>query len=282
MCGSVIEYPDGGGELSASVPRKGGPSRGSDNGELRQYERELRELGTAEADRLAEQRGDRRRARSGEEAARRARGRVRKVVRFYALTYMVTLTFPDKGVHDYNHALRLLQDFVHDHGQCLHLGGHYIAVPELHPGGHGWHWHVLVWRRFSKVELEALRCGWTDYLGRKGMVPSGGANFVRIDVKRWGSAVAAAGYAAKYVGKTFESSGIGKGRRRFLVSLGAEIEARRFVAGSVEEVAETVRAAVPSAHVIEVPSEDGRPPIVWAGWERQRFAQRQRRGHRAD
>jgi hypothetical protein len=180
---------------------------------------------------------------------------------------MVTLTFPGVGVHDYNRALRLLQNYIHDHGGQLHLGGHYLAVPELHPGKHGWHWHVLVHRRFSRQELDALWCGWTNYLGRKGIEPSGGARFVRVDVKRWGTASRAAGYAAKYVGKTFEGAAIGKGRRRFLVSLGAEIEAQRFVAASVEEVAAAVREEVPSAYVIEVGAEDGRPPIVWAGWD---------------
>ncbi len=267
VSGSVIEYPDGGGEVSASAARQAGRAAGSGNAELRAYERDLREHGPGEARRLAEERRDKRQTRSAEEAVRRARSRVRRVVRYFGLTHMVTLTFPGAGVHDYNRALRLLQDFVHDHGTRLHLGGHYLAVPELHPGGHGWHWHVLVHRRFSNSELAALRHGWTDYLGRKDMGPSGGARFVRIDVKRWGSPSAAAGYAAKYVGKTFEGASIGKGRRRFLVSLGAEIEAKRFVAESVEEVAAVVREEVPGAHVIEVPTEDGRPPIVWAGWD---------------
>ena len=76
---------------------------------------------------------------------------------------MVTLTFPAEGVHDYDRSLRYLQDFLHDHGELLRLGGHYLAVPELHPGGHGWHWHVLVGRRFAKVELADLRQGWTDF-----------------------------------------------------------------------------------------------------------------------
>jgi hypothetical protein len=265
--GTIIDYPDGGGELSACVAQRGGKPQGGDANEWRTYERELRTHGVAEANRLAEERRETREGRTVEEAVRRARSRVRRVVRYYSLTYMVTLTFASEGVHDYNRALRLLQDFIHDHGELLRFGGHYVAVPELHPSGHGWHWHVLVHRRFSKTELEALRCGWTDYLSRKDMGPSGGARFVRIDVKRWGSAAAASGYAAKYVGKTFEGAAIGKGRRRFLISLGAEVEAQRFIAGSVEDVAAVVREEVPGAHVIEVPAEDGRPPIVWAGWD---------------
>jgi hypothetical protein len=39
-----------------------------------------------------------------------------------------------------------------------------------------------------------------------------------------------------------------------------------FVAESVEEVAEAVRDVAPDAYVVEVKPEEGRPPIVWAGW----------------
>jgi len=265
--GSIIDYPDGSGELFATVVRPGGRGTSSEIGEWRLYHKEIREQGVPEADRRACERQDRRQERNREEAVRRARTRVRRVVRYYNLTYMVTLTFPGEGVHDYDQALRYLQDFVHDHGGLLRLGGHYIAVPELHPSGHGWHWHVLVCRRFTPSELAALRLGWTHFLGRRGMEPSGGARFVRIDVKAWGSACRAAGYASKYAAKTFEQASIGKGRRRFLSSQGAVVDKREFVAASVREVSLAVREEVPSAHVIEVEAEAGRPPIVWAGWD---------------
>jgi hypothetical protein len=86
-------------------------------------------------------------------------------------------------------------------------------------------------------------------------------------VKAWGSAARAAGYASKHAGKTFEQALIGKGRRRFLSSQGAVVDKQKFVAASVAEVGEVVRQEVPSAHVIEVDAEEGRPPIVWAGWD---------------
>ena len=262
---SVIEYMDGV-ELSA-VPTTG-PRRRRDpmESELRMYEHDLREVGPEEANQRAAQRREGKSARSVEESARRARSRVRRVVRYYGLRYMVTLTFPGDGVHEYNRALRLLQDFIHDHGATLRLGGHYVCVPELHPGGHGWHWHALVCRRFSKAELRALWEGWTAFLTRRGMAPSGGAQFVRVDVKDWGSAAAASGYATKYVSKAFEDGGLRKNRRRFLASQGAVVEAQRATAESLDEV-EAVACAVPGAFVRRLEGEGGRPPIVWAIWD---------------
>jgi len=131
----------------------------------------------------------------------------------------------------------------------------------------GGNWHVLVSRRFTRCGLASLRQGWTDFLGRRAIVPSGGARFVGIDVKAWGSALRAASYASKYAGKTFESASVGKGRRRFLAPIGAAVEKQAFVAASVREVADLIRQVAPSAHLIEVDAEAGRPPIVWAGWD---------------
>ena len=263
---SVIEYPDGV-ELSA-VPL-GRPSERGGSGELREWQLRQEEewrYGGSEAESRATAREEAKAQHSQDESVRRAKTRVRRVVRFYSLRYMVTLTFPGEGVHDYNRALRYVQDFIHDHGEVLHLGGCYLSVPELHPGGHGWHWHVLVHRRFSKAELKTLWIEWTAFLGRRGMHPSGGAEYVRIDVKRWGSSASAARYAAKYVGKSLEGTGLGKNRRRFLASQGAVVEAEKAYADSLDEVQE-VAESIPGGYVIKTESEEGRPPIVWASWD---------------
>ncbi|MEI7814973.1 MAG: hypothetical protein WCJ13_09290, partial [Coriobacteriia bacterium] len=262
---SVYEYRDGV-ELTA-VPRTGRhKGRSTSDTELRQYENDLRDFGPEEAKQRAEERRAGRVGRSSEESVRRGKGRVRRLVRYYGLTLMVTLTFPGVGVHDYNESLRLVQNFIHDHGELLHLGGHYVAVPELHPSGHGWHWHVLVRRRFTRNELRAVREGWTAYLGRRGMHPSGGAKSVRVNLKDWQTGAVAAGYASKYVGKTFEQAHLGKNRRRFLASQGAVVEAMRATAESLEQVQEIARS-VPGGAVKWVEGEGGRPPMVWAGWD---------------
>ena len=262
-----IQYPDGGGELYGVVTGRG--SRLIDAG-AREWQKRLveeRVYGPQRADELAGERAVERAAHSEAECARRARCRVRRLCRQYGLDHMVTLTFPGEGVKPYDRALRLLQDFIHDHGRVLHLGGVWLAVPELHPGGHGWHWHVLVSRRFKKPELLALRVGWTEYLRRRGVAPSGGAEFVRIDVKRWPDAARAAAYAAKYAGKSFDGDDRQKGRKRYLIPRGLDVPVLRGCAVSLDEV----RAVIDQVHVASVfeSSDDAEwrgPPMVWSSW----------------
>ena len=264
--GKVFEYAEDGGEIVAVVVGRGRHVRDLGLREQRESQRDRRFLSEEEARRRAEERARLRAERSALESERRARTRVRRIVRTYGLRFMVTLTFPGDGIHDYDAALRLFQDFMHDHGDVLHRGRVWVAVPELHPKGHGWHWHVLVARRFPRAKLDGLRRSWTDCLGRRGILPSGGATFVRIDVKAWGSAAKAAAYASKYISKTFGQGHIGKGRHRFLCAQGAIVAARMFTAPSLDWVEGQVRR-IESARVYVADACDGRPPMVWAGWE---------------
>lgn len=142
-----------------------------------------------------------------------------------------------------------------------------MAVPELHPGGHGWHWHVLMSRRFKKLELQALRIGWTEFLRRRDMVPSGGAEYARIDVKAWPDAARAAAYAAKYAGKGFEGDRE-KGRKRYLTRRGLDVPVLRGCAASLDEL----RAAIDQANVaVRFESSEEcewrGPPMVWSSWD---------------
>ena len=262
----VIAYPDGGGEAYAVKTTHPRPrSKIAAGIQWLEEQDEIARLGPEEAARLGTSRARARAARSADESARRARSKVRRLVRTYQLSYMVTLTFPGDGVREYDRALRLLQDFLHDHGNIVHRGGFWLGVPELHPGGHGWHWHVLVPSRFSRNELAALWDGWTAYLGRRGMQPSGGARRVRIDVKSWGTACHAARYAAKYVGKTFEKGGVGRNRRRFLSAQGGRVDTMRCGIGSLNTLVD-VLSPYESVHVIRSDDTNGGPPIAWAGW----------------
>jgi hypothetical protein len=137
-------------------------------------------------------------------AYRRAKTKVRRIYRYYELRVMVTLMFPGEGVHDYDQALLYVQKFINDRGSALHLGGVYVAVPELQPKGHGWHLHVLIHRRFTLKEKEWLDWQWTLLLKRKGMKVSGCAKFARINLKDFKNARSGAAYASKYINKTFE------------------------------------------------------------------------------
>jgi len=264
----IIQYPDGGGELFGVVIGKRRPRLvESDVWESRRREFEADVYGSERADEMAEERRAEGKERSDKECARRARCRVRRLCRQYELNHMVTLTFPGCGIHVYDQALRLLQDFIHDHGHSLHRGCTWLAVPELHPSGHGWHWHVLVPGRFTKDELSGLRVGWTEYLRRHGMPPSGGALFTRIDVKRWPSAAHAATYAAKYAGKSFDGDDRQKGRKRYLIPRGVEVPVQRALAGSLDEV-RAVIDQIDATRVFESLDDDEwlGPPMVWSSW----------------
>lgn len=180
---------------------------------------------------------------------------------------MVTLTFPAAGVHDYDEALRYVQNFMHDHGHLVRRKGEYVAVPELHPNGHRWHWHVLVSKRFTKAELKALREGWTKYLERKGLTPSGGAHYVRVNLKEFKSPVHASAYAVKYIGKSFGRLDNMKYRKRYLASKGIKIET---IEGKANDLAEVLEFAkyIDGAYVYESSdnSEWQGPPLVWVNW----------------
>jgi hypothetical protein len=132
---------------------------------------------------------------------------------------MATFTFPGDGVQEYDRAYKLFAEWLHKFGRTWF--GVYLAVGELHPDGHGWHWHLLhpVDRRLNKEELYAMRQSWTDFVGRRGLTPGEGASVVRVRLDYMKSARVAGRYAGKYVSKGFgEAGGVAAGRQRYLRS----------------------------------------------------------------
>lgn len=178
------------------------------------------------------------------EHARRASCNIRRRARNAGLSKLWTFTFPGLGVHNFDEAERLFARWLNDYGN-KYLGGYYVAVPEMHPGGHGWHWHLLT-RKY--VDVNAVRRSWTRFLGGKGMNPSGGAKFVRVHVKRLGSTRRAAMYVSKYITKELGLY-IPKGRKRYKYGKNTSIpepksvdyfncgiyEAYRFILDGLEE-----------------------------------------------
>jgi hypothetical protein len=117
------------------------------------------------------------------------------------MRWMVTFTFPGEGVHEYDKAFGLMARFIHRYRGVLGLNC-YLVVAEEHPGGHGWHFHMLIPFRPNVGWINRCRVLWTEFLKRRGMPPSGGARYTRIDVKEFDGPASAARYAAKYVTKT--------------------------------------------------------------------------------
>jgi hypothetical protein len=126
------------------------------------------------------------------------------------MKYMGTLTFPGLGIHDFDRAQALCGEFLRLYGKSLFV--RWLAVPELHPDGHGWHWHVLTDRR---IPVNRVRSQWTSYLARRGLEVSGGARWVRFNVTMFKSSQGAARYAAKYVSKVCD---VPAGRHRYAMS----------------------------------------------------------------
>lgn len=258
-----IEYPDGGAELFG-VRRIDRKSNNSDDFESLPDENdsvscEKREKQTlTPADKASWSRLS---------ACRRAKTKVRRICRYYGLHVMVTLTFPSEGIQDYDTALYCVQKFINDHGECLHLGGVYVAVPELHPSGHGWHWHVLIERTLTKEELNNLRWQWTLFLERKGIYLSSGAKFARINVKAFANAQNGAAYASKYIGKSFESDTREINRKRYLASKRAMVPIKHGNAFSLDEV-RSFLFKIEGTFVYDSSNSDdwSGPDTLWACW----------------
>lgn len=263
----LIQYPDGGGELYGAY-RMGSKDNGvaAEREEIQQAAEE-REHGPLVASLLANKRDELKAERSVQTAVQRARTQVRRIIRMYELRVMVTFTFPDEGVHDYDQALKLMQRFINDHGLCLHRGGVWLAVPELHAGGHGWHWHVAVKDFFSEEELFMLRGKWTLYLLRKGFKLPEGCKWVHVNLSGEKKRGRLAGYLSKYLQKAFEDDTRTKGRKRYLASKQIKIDVKRGNAYSLNEVRE-LAWQIKGAHVFDSQENDGwlGPDIVWASW----------------
>lgn len=131
------------------------------------------------------------------------------------MRYMLTLTFPAPGVHDYGVAEQLVAEWLRRNVQLVSASRRYVAVAELHPGGHGWHWHILT---DAYLQVQKLRISWTRWCTRYGLYPPPG-RWVRIDAKVWRDGKAAAFYAGKYVTKKCE---VPPGRHRYLMSNAAQ------------------------------------------------------------
>ena len=151
-------------------------------------------------------------ARSAAEAARRARGKVRRYCAANRLNRLGTLTYRGEGCHD-------IDQLVTDVGVFFRrlrreLGGKpfaYVWVPEWHKSGHGLHVHFAV-GRFIKQSVIAQAWGHGFvHIKLLGDLPVGSGAL--------GEARAAAGYLSKYVGKAFADDRV-PGRNRYDVAQG--------------------------------------------------------------
>lgn len=200
------------------------------------------------------------------ESAARARRTVSRLGRYCEMVNMYTLTFPGEGVHDYGGAYKLVSGFVRDKGGWLRARG-YLAVAELHPRGHGWHWHILFrGPRMPRHILMDLQRAWTAYLADHVEIPGwDGKSLARHHVKRWHSARMASRYAGKYVAKNV-GDGLAPGRQRYLRSEGLALPPAGV---SFHPSWLAALGAIPLSPLLWDRLYDGRPaaPFLWVSFD---------------
>ena len=198
---------------------------------------------------------------SAADAARRARGKVRRYCAANQLNRLGTLTYRGEGCHEPATLRRDVGRFFRGLRSEVGEPFAYVWAPEWHPGGHGLHVHFAVGRY---IHQGLIRDTWGRghvFIKLLGDLPVGSG--VR------GEARLAARYLAKYVGKDLgrvESGGL----HRYEVAQG--FQPRRVILDGVtaDEVlgwADAVMGAAPEYVWRSRDEEDWTgPPAVWAQW----------------
>ena len=202
--------------------------------------------------------------RSAAEAARRARGKVRRYCAANRLNRLGTLTYRGEGCHD---PIGLREDVAAFFRRLrTGLGGRalpYLWTAEWHKTGHGLHVHFAVGR----------------YLRRSLIEQSWGHGFVHIkllgDLPVGSGALAearkAAGYLSKYVGKAFDEDSRIPGLHRYEVAQGFEPATTRLSARTrsdvLDQACRLMGGEVPERVWTSDEAENWKaPPAVWAQW----------------
>lgn len=199
--------------------------------------------------------------RSAQEAARRARGRVRRMCAAYGLNRLGTLTYAGAGCFDIDAHLTNTARFWRQLRRELGVDAvPYVRVWEWHPGGHGLHEHFAIGRF---IPWTLVRDVWG--LGRVDMrligdLPIGST--VRQEAR------VAARYLAPYLSKGGEDRPMG--RHRYEIAQGFPIPTEEIIGRSAEEVLAIASERMGAApeHLWESRgSEDWPgPPSMWAAW----------------
>lgn len=203
------------------------------------------------------------RQRALEEAARRARAKVRRYCAANRLNRLGTLTYAGEGCHDpvavradvAGFFKRLRSDLS---GEAFP----YVWVPEWHPGGHGLHLHFAVGRY---VRHSLIRDAWGRgivHIKLLGDLPVGSGSLEEARL--------AARYLGKYAGKSLDGDRPA-GLHRYEIAQGFTPASVYCEGRSPEEVIGQASARMGSqpSHVWHSSSRDGwqGPPACWVVWD---------------
>ena len=196
------------------------------------------------------------------DAARRAKGKVRRYCAANRLNRLGTLTYAGAGCHDPIAFRADLADFFRKLRGEVGKPFPYLWVPEWHPGGHGLHAHFVVGRYIRRGDIKrAWGRGRVDIRLLRDLPVGSGA---------LGEARLAARYVAKYVGKDLAAGGQPSGLHRYEVAQGFQprgVPIDGLSAAEVLDWAEVVMDAPPERvwRSDDEPEWAG-PPAVWAEW----------------
>jgi len=201
--------------------------------------------------------------RSRSEAARRARGRLRRYCAANRLNRFATLTYAGAGCFEQEQVRADVGEFFR--GLRRGLGGRplpYAWAPEWHPGGHGLHVHFAVGRY---VKRELIRDVWArgiTHIKLIGDLPVGSGALEEARV--------AARYLAKYVSKSVGDERVPR-LHRYEVAQGFQPSRLQLAADSdeavIEQACERMGGVLPSI-VWRSSEQEGwlAPPAYWCAW----------------
>jgi hypothetical protein len=201
--------------------------------------------------------------RAAEEAARRARAKIRRYAAANRLNRLGTLTYRGEGCHDPIVLREHLAGFFRELRDGIDAGRFpYLWVPQWHPGGHGLHAHFAVGRFAPRRLIErSWGHGFVHIKLLDGLpVGSGALAEARL----------AARYLARYVGRDIEEERRLAGLHRYEVAQGfqpAKIECYGASADDVIERASGLMGSAPERVWLSSSVEGWRgPPACWAQW----------------
>jgi hypothetical protein len=200
-------------------------------------------------------------ARAKEEAARRARTKVRRYCAANRLNRLGTLTYAGAGCHDPRQARADAGQFFRE---LRHrLGGDplpYLWVPEWHPRGHGLHLHFAVGRYLQRSVIQTAWGRGFVHIKLLGDLPVGAGQL--------GEARIAGRYLGKYVTKDADHSL--DGLHRYEVAQGFQPRRQTFTARTGQQALAAMSEQMTRAPEYvwwssDQPEWQG-PPAVWASW----------------
>jgi hypothetical protein len=197
-----------------------------------------------------------------DDAARRARGKVRRYCAANRLNRLGTLTYAGEGNFDPGELRLDVARFFKRLRAEIGREFPYLWVPEWHPGGHGLHVHFAVGQFvYVGVIREAWGLGHV-HIKVLGDLPVGSGTL--------GEARLAARYLSKYLAKDLDAGGQPSGLHRYEVAQGFQPRSIGLDGQSADEVLGWAESVMDAPPVLVWRSRDvaawAGPPAVWATW----------------